>query len=61
MERIKKAIACFICVVAAGIIGFVLIEQLSLTDAVYFTIATIATVGYGDIVPVKGGRQRSRV
>lgn len=28
------------------------LEGLSFTDAVYLTIATVATVGYGDIVPI---------
>lgn len=52
MRQLKKAIACFLGVVTAGVVGFKLIEQLSWTDAVYLTVATIATVGYGDIVPV---------
>ena len=35
-----------------GIAGFMATEHLSLSDSVYFTIVTIATVGYGDISPV---------
>ena len=31
--------------------GFMIIEGVSLTDALYFSIVTISTVGYGDIYP----------
>jgi voltage-gated potassium channel len=34
-----------------GVLGSMAIEGLSPLDAVYFVIATIATVGYGDITP----------
>jgi voltage-gated potassium channel len=39
-------------VVATGIVVFMAIEHLSFTDALYFTIVTISTVGYGDIHPI---------
>jgi voltage-gated potassium channel len=41
-----------LAVVCIGTAGFMLIEKLSFLDSLYFTIATIATVGYGDIHPV---------
>jgi voltage-gated potassium channel len=36
----------------AGLVDQVKREALSLTDVIYFTMVTVATVGYGDIVPV---------
>ena len=42
----------FILVMLVGTFGFMLVEQLPLVDAAYFTMVTIATVGYGDIAPV---------
>lgn len=35
-----------------GTTGFTLFEGLSPADALYFTVVTVATVGYGDIHPV---------
>jgi hypothetical protein len=34
-----------------GVFGFMVVEKLSLADALYFSIVTMATVGYGDIHP----------
>ncbi|MCX5899327.1 MAG: potassium channel family protein [Proteobacteria bacterium] len=39
-------------VFALGTFGFMMLEPVSLLDALYFNVATIATVGYGDIHPV---------
>lgn len=39
-------------ILAVGIIGMILIEGLSLVDALYFSVVTVATVGYGDIHPL---------
>jgi hypothetical protein len=47
-------LAIFLVVMITGTVGFMEVENLPLTDAVYFTIVTIATVGYGDISPVTG-------
>ena len=35
----------------AGIIGFMYLENLSLVDALYFSVVTLGTVGFGDIHP----------
>lgn len=41
-----------VAVLIIGTVGFMLIENLSFLDAVYFTIVTISTVGYGDLSPI---------
>jgi hypothetical protein len=35
-----------------SIVGFMVVEHLPFLDALYFTIVTVGTVGYGDIHPV---------
>lgn len=49
--RLKIYSAIFIVLLSMGIIGFMLFENMSLTNAIYFSIVTMATVGYGDIHP----------
>jgi voltage-gated potassium channel len=41
-----------ILVFGYGIIGFMVIMGLDFVNSIYFTMITIATVGYGDIAPV---------
>ena len=40
-----------VVVLIIGTAGFMILEKLSFLDAVYFTIVTISTVGYGDLSP----------
>lgn len=49
--RLKFYLTVFIIVIIFGSLGFSFVENLSIAEAVYFNIVTIATVGYGDIHP----------
>jgi hypothetical protein len=49
--RLRIFLVVLLVVLVMGIIGLMIIENLSLADALYFTIVTVATVGYGDIHP----------
>lgn len=50
-RQIRIALFAFLIIIPAGIIGFMVIEQMSLLDALYFTFVTLSTIGYGDISP----------
>jgi voltage-gated potassium channel len=49
--RLKIFLVLFFVIIVLGTVGFVLIEETSIIEAVYFVIVTMATVGYGDIHP----------
>jgi len=50
--RLRIFLVIMIFIIAIGTIGFMLTEGLSIEDSFYFSIVTVATVGYGDISPV---------
>ncbi|MFC1493726.1 potassium channel family protein [Thermodesulfobacteriota bacterium] len=51
-ERLGKALLLVLSVFAIGTAGFyILLHDLTLMDALYLTIITLTTVGYGDITP----------
>ncbi|MCK4491359.1 MAG: NAD-binding protein [Candidatus Altiarchaeales archaeon] len=51
-EHIIIAVFVLVLVIAAGTYGFMLLEgDLSFLDALYFTVMTVSSVGFGDIVP----------
>ncbi|MEJ2200649.1 MAG: potassium channel family protein [Desulfuromonadaceae bacterium] len=52
--RLKIYLIIFIAVMLLGTFGFMAVEGMSLVNAAYFTIVTIATVGYGDLAPATG-------
>ena len=51
IKRLRILLSLPIVVLIIGTSGFMLLEKLSFIDAIYFTIVTISTVGYGDIHP----------
>ncbi|MHB8767053.1 MAG: potassium channel family protein [Deferrisomatales bacterium] len=55
LDRLRLFLAVQVAVFAAGTGGFMALEGLSLVDALYFTVVTVATVGYGDITPATDG------
>ena len=50
--RFRRYLVVLLSMLIIGSVGLAILEGLSFFDALYFIIVTIATVGYGDIVPV---------
>ena len=56
-NRLRVALALLVVFAGVGTLGFMWVEGLAPFEAFYLTIVTLATIGYGDIVPVtRGGR-----
>ena len=51
-QRIAIAIAGITLLTALGTLGYVVIEKMSFLDALYMTVITISTVGYGEVKPL---------
>ncbi|MFQ5815645.1 MAG: potassium channel family protein [Candidatus Hydrothermarchaeaceae archaeon] len=51
-RRIVKVLFLVLAIVVLGLSGFVFIEGMGAAEAFYLTVATVTTVGYGDLVPV---------
>ena len=49
--KLRVFVFIFFVIMLLGSIGFMWVEPLSPLDAFYFSIVTIATVGYGDLCP----------
>lgn len=54
-SNLKASIILLFIIILIGTFGFSLLERVDLFTAIYWTIATIATIGYGDVVPTTIG------
>jgi voltage-gated potassium channel len=52
LRRVQLALVLLVIVFVLGITGYVFIEGWSFFDALYMTVITIATVGYGEVNPL---------
>lgn len=50
--RIYKAVMLLVVLLFVGVIGFKLLSGYSLVDALYMTVITITTVGFGEVTPL---------
>jgi voltage-gated potassium channel len=50
--RLLVALAALLTLTLAGTLGYVLIEQADWFDALYMTVITLSTIGYGEIFPL---------
>lgn len=53
-KRLVVAMALFAAVICLGAFGYVLIEGWNFGDALYMTVITVSTVGFGEVKPLDG-------
>jgi voltage-gated potassium channel len=51
-ERFAYAIAGIGLIILFGALGYVLIEQMRIVDALYMSVITVSTVGFGEVKPL---------
>ena len=56
-SKLQKALLLLIVVVATGVLGYTQISGYSAVDALYMTVITISTVGFGEIQPLNDGEK----
>ncbi|HRF94779.1 MAG TPA: potassium channel family protein [Aggregatilineales bacterium] len=50
-RQLRIALLALCIIIPIGVIGYILIEKLNVLDALWITIVTLSTIGYGDVVP----------
>ena len=53
-QRMAIAIAGIVILTGLGTLGYIVIERMSFLDALYMTVITVSTVGYGEVKPLDG-------
>ena len=49
-RRLRLALSGLVLLIAIGTVGYMAIEGAALIDALFMTVTTLSTVGYGEIV-----------
>jgi voltage-gated potassium channel len=54
-RRVLPALYVLVIIISSGVAGYMVIERWSFIDALYMTILTITTVGYGEVYTLSQG------
>lgn len=52
LRRLRIVAGIFASVIVVGVVGYVLVMDMSLDEALYMTVITVSTVGFGEVVPL---------
>ncbi len=51
-RRVLLGVYALVAIIVTGIVGYMVVEGWAFIDALYMTIITITTVGYGEVHPL---------
>jgi voltage-gated potassium channel len=54
VRQLQLSIALLLLLVIVGTVGYVVIERMGAVDALYMTVITLTTVGFGEVDPLDG-------
>ncbi len=54
-HRLLPAVLILLAIQGGGVLGYIVIEGMSALDALYMTIITLSTVGFGEVQPLSSG------
>lgn len=49
--QVGISLGALLCLLVIGIVAFIVVEDWSFVDSLYFCVSSLMTVGYGDVVP----------
>ena len=52
LRRLRIVAVIFVSIIVLGVIGYMVVTDMTLIEALYMTVITISTVGYGEVVPL---------
>jgi len=50
-EQFRSLVIILVAIILSGTVFYSLVEKWAVIDSIYFSIMTIATIGYGDLAP----------
>lgn len=56
-SRLYRAVTFSVLIIVVGVMGYVLLFEYSLIDALYMTVITISTIGFGEVHPFGTGEK----
>ncbi|MPZ73910.1 MAG: potassium channel protein [Nitriliruptorales bacterium] len=51
-RRLRLGLSAFVVVILTGFVGYQMLEGFTPLDALYMTVITVTTVGYGEVIPL---------
>ena len=58
LRRLRYAMLALVLVLLSGTAGFMMLTGAQVIDALYFTVITVTTVGYGETIPVESAADK---